>query len=116
MVSLGQGQRKNTRVNSVLVRGKERTRGDQNVLGGIAVFWGYSEIFAPSPNRIMWGQLRTIQGRHLKIRGDWENSNMRGHTKFLVGVEKIEGQGFRGPVIEGCAKGFSYIESFKLFS
>ena len=42
--------------------GKERTRRDQNLLGGIAVLWGYSEIFAPPPKRIMWGQLRIIQG------------------------------------------------------
>ena len=53
----------------------------------------------------MWGQLRIIQGEHLKIRGDWENSNMRGHTKFLGGFEKNRGgKAFRGPVTKGCGK------------
>ena len=44
----------------------------------------------------MWGQLGIIQGEHLKIKGDWENSNMREHKKFLGGFEKIDGQGFQG--------------------
>ena len=56
----------------------------------MAVF-GYSEIFAPPPKRIMWGQLRIIQGGHLKIRGTGKNSNMRGHTKFSWGVGKNKG-------------------------
>ena len=52
----------------------------------------------------MWGQLRIIQGGHLKIRGDWENSNMRGHTKFLGRFEKNGvGKAFRGPVTEECS-------------
>ena len=35
--------------------GKERTREDQNLLGGIAVFWGYSEIFVPPPKELCGG-------------------------------------------------------------
>ena len=30
-----------------------------------------------------------------------ESSNMRGHTKFLGGFEKIEGQGFQGACYRG---------------
>ena len=36
----------------------------------------------------MWGQLRIIQGEHLKIRGPGKNSDMRGHKEFLGGFEK----------------------------
>ena len=36
----------------------------------------------------MWGQLGVIQGGHLKIRGIWKNSYMRGHSKFLGGLRK----------------------------
>ena len=36
------------------------------------------------------GATKNNTGGHLKIRGDWEKSNMRGHTKFLGGFEKIE--------------------------
>ena len=43
----------------------------------------------------MWGQLRIIQGGHLKIREAGKNSNMRGYTKFLGDV-KIEGACYRG--------------------
>ena len=51
----------------------------------------------------MWGQLRIIQGGHLKIKVAGKNSNMRGHTKFLEGVDKNRGgKVFRGPVTEGC--------------
>ena len=66
---------------------------------------GYSEICAPPPKRIMWGQLRIIQGGHLKIRGTGKNSNMRGHTKFLGGFDKIERARLSGPVTEGCRTG-----------
>ena len=55
---------------------------------GHCCFLGYSEIFVPSPKRIMWGQLRIIQGEHLKIRGDWEKFKYEGHTKFLEGLKK----------------------------
>ena len=34
------------------------------------------------------GQLKIMQGGHLKIRGTGKNLNMRGHTNFLGGVEK----------------------------
>ena len=54
----------------------------------------------------MWGQLRIIQGGHLKIRGTGKNSNMRGHTKFLGGFEKIEGGGFQG----SCYRGVLYYD------
>ena len=51
----------------------------------------------------MWGQLRIIQGGHLKIRGTGENSNMRGHTKCFGGLKKNRrDKAFRGPVTEGC--------------
>ena len=50
----------------------------------------------------MWGQLRIIQGGHLKIRGTGKNSNMRGIQNFL-GVGKTRGgKAFRGPVTDGC--------------
>ena len=39
----------------------------------------------------MWGQLRIIQGGHLKVRGDWEKFKYEGAYKFSWGFEKIEG-------------------------
>ena len=45
----------------------------------------------------MWGQLRIIQG---EIRRTVENSNMRGHTKFLEGFEKIEGARLSGSLLQ----------------
>ena len=36
----------------------------------------------------MWGQLRIIQGGHLKTRGDWEKFRYEGYTKFLGGSKK----------------------------
>ena len=47
----------------------------------------------------MWGQLRIIQGDICKL-GDWENSNMRGHTKFLGGFRKIEGARLPGDLLQ----------------
>ena len=61
-------------------------------------------MFAPPPERIMWGQLRIIQGEHSKIRGTGKNSNMRGHTKFLGGLKNRGGKAFRGAVTEGCSQ------------
>ena len=84
----------------VICQGQRKNYGDQNLSGGIAVSWGYSEIFAPPPKRIMWGQLRIIQGRHLKIGGAGNNSNMRGHTEFLGGFEKIEGARLSGGLLQ----------------
>ena len=64
---------------------------------------GYSEFFAPPPKRIVWGQLRIIQGGHLKIRGDWEKLKYEGAYRISWGVEKDRGgKAFRGPVTEGC--------------
>ena len=60
--------------------------GDQNLLGGIAVLWGYSDIFALPPKRIMWGQLRIIQGGHLKVRGDCKKFKYEGAYKISWGV------------------------------
>ena len=39
----------------------------------------------------MWGQLRVIQGGHLKIRRDWEKFKYEGAHKISWGFEKIEG-------------------------
>ena len=39
-------------------------------------------------------------GGHLKIRGTGKNSNMRGHTKFLGGLEKIEGARLSGGLLQ----------------
>ena len=47
----------------------------------------------------MWGQPRIIQG-HLKIRGTVENSNVRGHTKFLEGLKKVEGATLSGGLLQ----------------
>ena len=47
----------------------------------------------------MWGQLRILQGGYLKIRGDWENSNMRGQTKFL-GSLKNKGARLSGGLLK----------------
>ena len=58
-------------------------------------------------NYVGRGATKNNTGGHLKIRVDWENSNMRGHAKFLGGFEKIEGKAFRGPVKEGCNVGWS---------
>ena len=67
--------------------GKERTRGDQNLLGGIAVFLGILKfLLLPKKNYV--GATKNNTGEHLKIRGTEKNSNMRGHTKFLGGFEK----------------------------
>ena len=61
--------------------------GDQNLLGGIAVFWGYSEIFAlPKKNYV--GATKNNTGGHLKIRRTGKTSNMTGHTKFLGDLKK----------------------------
>ena len=53
------------------------------------------------------GATKNNTGGHLKMRGYWENSNMRGHTKFLGGL-KIEGARLSGGLLqrgvgEGCA-------------
>ena len=51
----------------------------------------------------MWGQLRIIQGGHLKIRGDWEKFKYEGAYKISWGFDKNRGgKAFRGPVTEGC--------------
>ena len=49
----------------------------------------------------MWGQLRIIQWGYLKIRGSGENSDMRGHTKFLGGLKNQRGEGFQGVCYRG---------------
>ena len=48
----------------------------------------------------MRGQLRIIQGGHLKIRGDWEKFKYEGHTKFLGGIEKIKGARLSGGLLQ----------------
>ena len=48
------------------------------------------------------GATKNNTGGAFENQGDWENSNMRGHTKFLGGLTKQRGQGFQGPVTEGC--------------
>ena len=50
----------------------------------------------------MMGQLRIMQGGHLKIREDWEKFKYEGHTKFLGGLKNRGGKAFRGPVTEAC--------------
>ena len=50
----------------------------------------------------MWGQLRIIQGGHLKIRG-LGKFKYEGAYKISWGFEKIEGARLSGgPVTEGC--------------
>ena len=39
-------------------------------------------------------------GGHLKIRGTWKNSNMRGRTKFLGGLIEIEGARLSGGLLQ----------------
>ena len=55
------------------------------------------------------GQLRIIQGGHLKIRGTGKSSNMRGIQNFLW-VRKNRGdKAFRGALTEGCLLGCSTV-------
>ena len=61
---------------------------------------GYSEIFAPPPKRIMWGQLRLIQERHLKIRGDWEKFKYEGAYKISWGFDKNRGARLSGGLLQ----------------
>ena len=49
------------------------------------------------------GTTKNNTGGHLEIRGDWENSNMRGIQNFLGGLKNRGGKAFRRPVTEGCA-------------
>ena len=60
---------------------------------------GYSEIFAP-PQKNYVGATKNNTGGHLKIWGSGKNSNMRGHTKFLGGFEKIEGARLSGGLLQ----------------
>ena len=83
---------------------QRKNYGGSKFIRGHCCFWGYSEIFASPQKELCGGQLRIIQGGRLKIRGDWEKFKYEGHTKFLGGVEKIEGQGFRG----ACYRGVYY--------
>ena len=69
------------------MRGEERTRGIK-FIRGIDVFWGFSEIFCPSPKKNYVGATKNNTGGYLKIRETRKNSNMRGHTKFLGGLKK----------------------------
>ena len=48
----------------------------------------------------MWGQLRIIQGGHLKIRGDWEKFKYEGAYKISWGFEKIEGARLSGGLLQ----------------
>ena len=48
----------------------------------------------------MWGQLRIIQGGHLKIRGDWEKFKYEGAYKISWGGEKIEGARLSGGMLQ----------------
>ena len=49
------------------------------------------------------GATKNNTGGHLKIRGDWENSNMRDHTKFIGGL-KIEGTRLSGGLLQRGVK------------
>ena len=86
--SLGQGQGKN--------------QGDQNLLG-VLLFYGSILKFLPLPKKNYVGATKNNKGGHLKIRGTWKNSNMRGHTKFLGGFEKQRGRGFQGACYRGVS-------------
>ena len=44
----------------------------------------------------MWGQLRIIQGGHLKIRGTGKNQTLGGIQNFLGGLKKYRRQGLQG--------------------
>ena len=46
------------------------------------------------------GATKNNTGGHLKIRGTGKNSNMRGHTKFRGGFEKIEGARLSGGLLQ----------------
>ena len=50
------------------------------------------------------GAIKNNTGGHLKIMGTGKNSNMRGHTKFLGGVEKIEGARLSGGLLQRGVK------------
>ena len=49
----------------------------------------------------MWGQLRIIQGGHLKIRGDCGKFKYEGAYKISWGFEKIEGARRSGACYRG---------------
>ena len=61
---------------------------------------GYSEILAPPPKKYYVGQLRIIQGEHLKIRGDLEKFEYEGAYKISWGFEKIEGARLSGGLLQ----------------
>ena len=48
----------------------------------------------------MWGQLRIIQGGHLKIGVDWEKFKYEGACKISWGFEKIEGVWLSGGLLQ----------------
>ena len=48
----------------------------------------------------MWGQLRIILGRHLKIRGDWEKFKYEREYKISWGLIKIEGARLSGGLLQ----------------
>ena len=68
------------------------------------LFFGGILKLLPLPKKNNEGQLRIIQGGHLKIRGAGKDSNMREHTKFLGGVEKIEGARLSGGLLQRGVK------------
>ena len=64
----------------------------------------------------MWGELRIIQGGHLKMRGDWEKFKYEGAHKISCGFEKIEGQGFQGACYRGVFECKTWRSGSKTFS
>ena len=80
--------------------GARKELGGSKFIRGHCCFWGYPEIFAPPPKEICGGQLKIIQGGHLKIRGDWEKFKYEGAYKFSWGFEKIEGARLSGGLLQ----------------
>ena len=60
------------------------------------------------------GATKNNTGGHLKIRGTGKNSNMRGHTKFLGGNEKIERARLSGGLLQRGVKDNNQLEKFDI--
>ena len=78
--------------------GKERTRGDQNLLGELC-FLGILK-FLPLPQKELCGATKNNTGEHSKIRGDWEKFKYEGACKISWEFEKIEGARLSGGLLQ----------------
>ena len=71
-----------------LGQGAKKELEGSKFIRGHCCFWGILKFLPLTPKRIMWVELRIIQGGHLKIRGDWEKFKYEGAYKISWGFEK----------------------------